>query len=376
MDTDIRIIENNRSKRCYICHCLLDERKEGISLCPSCLTLNNEKRVQLQRRDDSLEGRFVLVTGGRIKIGFETALSLLRKKAKVMITTRFPADAAKRYAAEEDFEQWADNLTIYGIDFRNIFLVDKMINWMNGHLPCLDILINNAAQTIARPEEYYSHLNKLEHEELSRLAEVNKRMLIVGSALSLQKETKGYLRRFFPEGIYDEEGIPLDLRRTNSWTERLWDVSVKEFLEVQLINVTVPFMLCSKLVDLMKKSPMDQKYVINVSAMEGRFSKYKKNGFHPHTNMAKAALNMMTKTVAEDYRKMNIYMNSVDTGWVTDENPVHIKKKNQREGLWPPLDCIDGAARICDPFLASIYDKNRMPQYGEFLKDFHRIKNW
>lgn len=376
MDAGIRVIEDNRSRRCYICHCLLDEWKEGINLCPSCLALNNEKRAQLQRRDDSLEGRFVLVTGGRIKIGFETALSLLRKKAKVMITTRFPADAAKRYASEEDFEQWADNLTIYGIDFRNILLVNKMIDWMNVHLPYLDILINNAAQTIARPEEYYSHLNKLEHDEFSRLAEVNKRMLIVGRALSLQKETKGYLRRFFPEGIYDEEGMPLDLRRKNSWTERLWDVSVKEFLEVQLINVTVPFMLCSRLVDLMRKSPRDQKYVINVSAMEGRFSKYKKNGFHPHTNMAKAALNMMTRTAAEDYRKMNIYMNSVDTGWVTDENPVHIKKKNQRGGLCPPLDCIDGAARICDPFLVSIYDKNRMPRYGEFLKDFHRIKNW
>ena len=140
----------------------------------------------------------------------------------------------------------------------------------------------------------------------------------------------------YPANI-DSDGFLMDFRPRNSWTSKAWDVSTKEMLEVQLVNVTAPFLFTSRLVDLMRKSPRERKFIINVSSMEGQFAKRNKNAFHPHTNMAKAALNMLTRTIADDYRKWGIFVNSVDTGWVTDENPYPIRQRNSAKGFTPPL---------------------------------------
>lgn len=180
---------------------------------------------------------------------------------------------------------------------------------------------------------------------------------------------------FSPAGV-DENGFQADFRHKNSWISKADEISTKEFLEVQLINVTVPFLLCSRLTGLMKKSPLKKRFIVNVSAMEGRFSKRNKNAFHPHTNMAKASLNMLTRTIAESYKRMGIYVNSVDTGWITDENPYPIALRNKKSGFIPPLDAIDGAVRVCEPFLGYYEDKEsrkKEPEYGKFLKDFHPI---
>lgn len=359
--------------RCYICHRPLNGETH-CTMCPSCRQLNTLKRDYFLKKDNTLKGVIALVTGGRIKIGYETCLCLLRKGATVLVTTRFPVDAAQRYRKENDFDVWSQHLMIYGIDFRDIREVEKLINWINNELPHLDILINNAAQTIARPEEYYQHLKTLEDREVHYISGEEQQLL--QNRTKTKQINKGILRTLFPDMEIDENGFQMDLRSQNSWTSKAWDISTKEFLEVQLVNVTAPFLLCSRLVGAMRKSPFDKRFIINVSSMEGRFSKRNKNSFHPHTNMAKASLNMLTRTIAENYHSLGIYVNSVDTGWVTDENPYPIYKKNIDSGFHPPLDVIDGATRICDPFLYYFLNQNkREPEYGKFLKDFHSI-NW
>lgn len=376
---------------CYICHSLLKESSPfNGNMCPKCGYLNQQKKEMTA----DLSGYIALLTGGRIKIGYETGLKLLRSKAKVIITTRFPIDAALRYSKENDFNDWKDNLIIYKVDFRNLTQVDNFIRTLTERLPYIDILINNAAQTIRRPAEYYEHLREIETIESQNVPN-NVRSLIypLGShfnffgyqkqldrGLYAQKQLEGKpinLNNYdllFPHGKKDCEGMQLDLRRSNSWISKIEDISIIELLEVQIVNSTVPFLLCGRLKNLFKQSPNKRRFIINVSAMEGCFSKYHKNVYHPHTNMAKASLNMITRTIAKDYKKHNIYVNSVDTGWITDENPNHIKEKNERIGLRPPLDCIDGAARVCAPIFDGINDEKSL-SYGHFFKDYHII-NW
>ena len=138
---------------------------------------------------------------------------------------------------------------------------------------------------------------------------------------------------------------------------------------MQLVNSVAPFVLNSRLKPLMMRSPFKRRFIVNVSAMEGQFRRHK-TVFHPHTNMAKAALNMMTRTSGEDYAKDGIYMNSVDTGWVTDENPTPKRDKIQEErGFFPPLDIIDGMARIYHPIAEGI-NLEAEPPFGLFLKDY------
>jgi NAD(P)-dependent dehydrogenase (short-subunit alcohol dehydrogenase family) len=179
------------------------------------------------------------------------------------------------------------------------------------------------------------------------------------------------LAELFPLGLTDETGQPLDLRDRNSWNLRLHEVEPSEWLEVQMVNAFTPFLLTARLRGLLESSPSPDRYVVQVSAMEGSFSRVNKTVRHPHTNMAKASLNMLTRTAAADYAASGIYMNSVDTGWVTDERP-HPQKTAQREaGFRPPLDVIDGAARVYDPIVRGVGGRR---MYGLFLKDYRAVE--
>jgi NAD(P)-dependent dehydrogenase (short-subunit alcohol dehydrogenase family) len=154
----------------------------------------------------------------------------------------------------------------------------------------------------------------------------------------------------FPPGRYDADGQQLDLRRINSWRMKADEVGTPELIEVHLVNAIAPFILCSRLKALMARSPGQDQHIVNVSAMEGVFARHTKSDRHPHTNMAKASLNMLTRTSAKDYQASGIHMNSVDTGWVTDEDPHHHAVRKQADyDFAPPLDAIDGAARVLDP---------------------------
>ncbi|KAB8143727.1 SDR family NAD(P)-dependent oxidoreductase [Chloroflexia bacterium SDU3-3] len=340
-------------------------------LCPECAALNYAKRHQ--RAD--LAGRVALVTGGRVKIGYEVALRLLRDGARVIVTTRFPQSAAMRFAAEADFEAWAGRLQIYALDLRHIPTVEAFARHLAASEPALDILINNAAQTIKRPAGFYRHL--LEQE--GKPAPAHVAPLLPAAPMPsapLLEATPGYqgalpaLRDYFPEGLLDLDGQQVDHTPTNSWVLRLDQVGTVELLEVQLVNAIAPFVLAAQLKPLMLRSPHARRFVVHVSAMEGQFSRASKTVYHPHTNMAKAALNMLTRTSAADYAQDGIYMNSVDTGWVTDENPAEKRDRIiERSGFTPPLDNIDGMARIYDPIAQGV-GSAETPLYGHFLKDF------
>ena len=370
----------NRPRACYVCkepytklHFYYD------AMCTRCGDLSYGKR----RQTADLTGRVALVTGGRLKIGYQCAITLLRAGARVIVTTRFPHDAAHRFAAEPDFASFQARLQIYGLDFRHSPSVEAFCHHLCETEQRLDLLINNACQTVRRPAEYYRHLLDPSGHEPA-LTAPEQQSLVHGNQdlrLSTALPTDGApptlpgrdgmqaaAEALFPRGRLDEDLQQVDLRVMNSWRLKLADVSTPELLEVHLVNAIAPFILNSKLKPLLLKDNAGDRHIVNVSAMEGQFYRVTKSDKHPHTNMAKAALNMLTRTSAPDYRKDGIYMNAVDTGWVTDEDPtVHVERK-VADGFQPPLDILDGAMRILDPYFTGL--RTGVHTWGQFLKDY------
>jgi len=370
------------ARRCYVCKAAYrDVHPDYHLLCPDCAALNAARR---HARCD-LRGRRALVTGGRVKIGFHVALKLLRDGAEVIVVTRFPRDAARRFAAVPDANDWLARLHVHGTDLLDMTAVARLLGAVHERFPSLDILINNAAQTVRRPPAYYREVRAGESEPLTGAAA---RVDVADSAAPARaalgappgllalpaadgSATAQFPAELFPAGQKDETGQPLDLRARNSWSLRLHEVDPGEWVEAHVVNAFAPFLLTARLRGLLTASPWPDRYVVQVSAMEGSFSRANKTVRHPHTNMAKASLNMLTRTAAADYAAAGILMNTVDTGWVTDERP-HPDKLAQREaGFQPPLDVIDGAARVYDPVVRGM---NGERIYGMFLKDYQPVE--
>jgi len=376
-----------QARACYVCK----ERYVDVDafyhqLCPPCAARNRARR---EARTD-LRGRRALLTGGRAKIGMYIALRLLRDGAETAITTRFPRDAARRFAAMADSADWLHRLRIVGIDLRNPAQVVALADEIAAEGP-LDILVNNAAQTVRRSAEAYALLARAEAAPLpagplptirtfgpagatSGLpapadAAIRPHWTPTPHALTALALSAGSAspERIAAERAIDAGGLVPDLDAVNSWSRHIQDVDPVELLEVQLCNETAPFILVGRLRAALAASSARRTYVVNVSAMEGQFHRGYKGPGHPHTNMAKAALNMLTRTSAHEMLRDGILMTSVDTGWITDERPHPTRMRLAGEGFHAPLDLVDGAARVYDPIVRGEAGEDL---HGCFLKDY------
>ncbi len=409
-----------KPRPCYIC-----KQKYSVvdafyhQLCPDCAALSHTKR---HARAD-LTGKRALLTGGRAKIGMHIALRLLRDGAHTTITTRFPHDAVRRFAAMDDAAQWLHRLTIVGIDLRDPSQVLRLAQMVAAQGP-LDILINNAAQTVRRSPGAYAALADAEsvpvaqglwpegrgphivtlgrtadqHPQVLEQSVVTHPLLAAAHAVDKGRQThhpypaevaainaqrltdlalapgSSSVARMADGSAIDAGGLIPDLHDTNSWVQAVGDVDALELLEVQLCNSTAPFILINHLrphlaaAATSSASRSGRAYVVNVSAMEGVFSRGYKGPGHPHTNMAKAAVNMLTRTSAREmFAASGILMTSVDTGWITDERPHPTKMRLAEEGFHAPLDLIDGASRVYDPIVRGEAGEDL---HGVFMKDY------
>ena len=281
--------ELKKPKTCYVCKAEFTRLHHFYdALCPECAALNYEKRFQTA----DLRGRVALVTGARVKIGFQSALKMLRAGARVVATTRFPHDAAKRYALEPDFDAWQERLHVHGLDLRHAPSVELFARYVEHRYERLDILINNACQTVRRPPGFYEHLLALRvaapsrslparasaaaraaHDCVAALeakpaalpagaaAAVDATGLAAwqggGSGVGLRASARLSQVRYayddaerrldlFPDGHTDADLQQVDLRAQNSWRLTLAEVPTPEMLEVQLVNAVAPFILCSR----------------------------------------------------------------------------------------------------------------------------------
>jgi len=450
---------------CYCCKKRFTEVHHFYaSMCPSCAEENYFRR----HFTCDMRGRYCIVTGARVKIGFRVALKLLKAGAFVVATTRFPEDARERFKKTDEEllkkqkqkESFMNRLKIVAMDLRDLPALEKLCEKLNKELPRLDVIINNACQTVRRPPTYYKHLLKGELVKKKERREQRKMigngdgeegggeengntllttttdnndddddewtvpMSVLQSQLEVLEKDKEFsatdetsamttttrmkTNAVFPENVFDVNGQQVDLRTQNSWTMKLGEIETPELLEVLAVNAAAPFVLNGKLRALMKRTAMELPvptttttrgeerrcaFIVNVSAMEGKFYRYK-TANHPHTNMAKAALNMMTATCAKDYKKDFIYMTCVDTGWINDENPLPVASRIAKEhNFQTPIDEEDAAARVVGPIFESVADVEEKekdgdddplpsfrktvwpPKSGVFLKDY-RESEW
>ncbi|MBB2943490.1 NAD(P)-dependent dehydrogenase (short-subunit alcohol dehydrogenase family) [Actinoplanes lutulentus] len=358
-----------RDRRCYACR----GRYRTVdafyhALCPACAVTHHRHRNAVT----DLNGRRAVVTGGRVKIGFQVALKLLRSGAEVTAVTRFPADAARRYAQEPDAADWLTSLRVIGADLRDprqvLDLADRLAE--NGRP--LDILINNAAQTVRRPSWAYQPLVAA---ELLAASDGRAVETVTGyrpgaappewsAALETVAITTG-------SELTDATGALIVGGSANSWTARLGEIDPVELLEVQLVNVVAPFLLVDRLRRSLTAPGTHHRYVVNVTGREGWFGEDGPGPErHPHTSVSKAALNMLTRVGAPDLARHQVHMCGVDTGWITDENPAARKSRRAAAGWRPPLDVIDAAARIYHPIISG---ESGSPLHGVLLKNYAAV---
>ncbi len=335
-------------KVCLICR---KRNMETYGICSECKELNDKMLLKVC----DLTGRTALVTGGRIKIGYAICLRLLRQGANVIAVTRYPKSAIENYSHEPDYDLFKDRLTVIGFDLMRVDrlneLIDKITELCSGKL---DILINNAAQTVKKSNEYYALLTahenalQIDSKQLIPLAVPDKSFSIMPSIQSVD---------------YSET------ENNNSWVRKLEDITPQELLEVQLINVTAPFILTNGLKKCLSYDKNINTFVINVSSVEGRFNTKQKLARHVHTNMAKASLNMMTHSIASDFARERIFVYSCDPGWVSNQFPAGYEISKDFK---PYLSFEDGASRVLYPITLHLNDE-KIKDSGVFYKDYKII---
>ncbi|MDY3555966.1 SDR family NAD(P)-dependent oxidoreductase [Gemmata sp. JC717] len=373
-----------RAARCYVCKRPFDHLHHFYdALCPACAAHNFANRT----RAADLRGRTALVTGGRVKAGYHTTLKLLRAGAEVVATTRFPKDAAKRFAAEADAAEWSGRLRLVGLDLRPLGAVERFTAALAGAVARLDIFVANAAQTVRRPPAYYRALAAGEREAPAALPPRAREMLVGGADLCVPVPVTGSgpsaswhadlsliplapgdeSNEHFPPGALAPDGEPLDLRPENSWGLAHADVGAVELVEVHAVNCLAPFLLLRGLLPLFRAGPARDRFAVMVSAAEGQFAA-EKSGRHPHTNMAKAALNMMVRTSAPEFAAERVFLTAVDPGWFSVQSAAPAAERFASNGGRVPLDATDAAARILAPVFDGI--ESGAPASGVLFKDY------
>lgn len=276
-----------------------------------------------------LSNQIALVTGARTKLGHQILLKLLRAGATVIGTTRYPKEAMKLFEQYSDYEQWKTRLNFYphGLDFDKPDLLDDLItleSTLRNDFGRLDILINCAAQTI-------------------RVREKTKQVACAENVPVDSITVKAQNR-------YGDAKF-VDPNLSNSWQLRLQDLEQKEIEEVLRVNAVAPTLLIQQMIPLMEFS--ESPYIINVHAKEGLFT-IDKSGNHIHTNMAKASLAMLTKCLLSSKLKTikgtPFSIHGCDPGWFSIDEYY----EDHRPWIIPPLDEIDGAARILYPLFKNL----------------------
>jgi NAD(P)-dependent dehydrogenase (short-subunit alcohol dehydrogenase family) len=376
-----------RPTTCYVCKGTFDQLHHFYdALCPACADLNFARR----HRTADLRGRTAVVTGGRVKAGYQTVLKLLRAGADVVATTRFPKDAARRFATEPDAGAWAGQLRVVGLDLRALAAAERFAAGLRQLLPQLDIFVANAAQTVRRPPGYYRALVAAERAPADQLPAPARRMLAGGESVTLVPDREGPTggnwhaelallplvpgdetdAGHFPAGQLDRDGQPVDLRPENSWGLAHEEVSTVELLEVHAVNCLAPFLLIRELRPLFRAGPPRDRFAVMVSAVEGQFAG-EKSGRHPHTNMAKAGLNMLVRTSAAEFAADRVFLTAVDPGWFSVQSAAPAAERFAADGGRIPLDATDAAARILDPVFAGI--ATGRPAAGVLFKDYREV---
>ncbi|ATZ50118.1 hypothetical protein BCIN_05g04990 [Botrytis cinerea B05.10] len=399
-------------KKCYLCHLLItNPHPQYPALCKPCGSFNLASSNISLPEALNLDGKTALVTGGRINLGFYTALRLLRCGARVIVSSRYPRDAAVRYLAESDSEKWVKRLRVLGADFRAANDVFHLISgikqvlrhWSVDSTPRLDILINNAAQTWTdsvkeerRAIEWENQLRLEDNNSGSLLLETNYNARIRGGVQSLNLLAFDTEQKRLNEMSTEEAGIigrtenitsiPTMMEDSKtSWVQSLHEIPYEDVISAHSVNTFVPLILIRELLPLMGTSrphPVANDrlikplaHIINVSAREGVFestpTNRHKNGYHVHTNLTKAALNMLTETeAAAAWRDRKVAMNSVDPGYLSAAKEVIENRK--RNGGWDgcPIGWDDGAARVL--WSVAVGESGKGAVWGRFLKDFKK----
>jgi NAD(P)-dependent dehydrogenase (short-subunit alcohol dehydrogenase family) len=406
-------------KKCYICQFrFFTPHPHYPSLCNPCGQFNLASSSLSLPSALSLKSRNALVTGGRLNLGYHTALRLLRCGARVIVSTRYPRDAESRYTHEKDFPIWRDSLRIVGADFRaaaDVFsLVDivksQLRRWNDDGEIHLDILINNAAQTLTDPLEVERQAVRKEAQLEIEGRDATNHLQLSPSRYQAQirggvQSTQLLAFESEPEAVVESKSL-MDAGHTpeinlptgsshntslmtapnhgkSSWMQTLHQIPYEDVISAHSVNTFVPLILIRELLPLMgslRTTPGPKKplaYIINVSSREGIFesspNSSSKQGHHVHTNLSKAALNMLTETEAGPaWRARRVAMNTVDPGYMSaaPEIEAHWKKQG-REAC--PIGWEDGAGRVLWPI--AVCERGECnPIWGRFLKHFGAVE--
>jgi NAD(P)-dependent dehydrogenase (short-subunit alcohol dehydrogenase family) len=401
-----------RKRLCYICRLVVtDSYPSHPSMCIPCGAFNfSSSELSKPARLSLPQGFVALVTGARINLGFHTALRLLRCGARVIATTRYPRDAVTRYLKETDSVHWKDRLKVVGADFRSAADAFALVHetkrclemWSAEGKVQLSAVINNAAQTLTdslkKEKRAIGRENELRHnfETPTLLVEGAYEARIRGQALPMSVEgAKIGMISFESPGEEmeaastetkvasgtDATTAEMELYTKSSWVQSLFEIPYEDVMSAHAVNTFVPLILIRELMPMMGHNSSDtpssttnkpHAYIVNVSSREGIFedrtNSHAKNGKHVHTNMSKAALNMITETeAAPAWKFRRIAMNTVDPGYMS----AAPEYENAFDGV-RPIGWEDGAGRVLWPI--AIGELEGKPIVGRFLKHYGAVE--